>query len=112
MDGGEPLGALAKRRRMDEYRQLRFLLDLAEELGVAIRRAPAASSDGANSAESHPGGALVKLMGRDILFLDPSASVSDRIAVAASALTGRDELEERFLPPEIRRRIERAGPAG
>ena len=91
---------------MDEYGQLRFLLDLAEELGVTVRRAPAAPPEAPDSAGAHPGGALVKLRGREILFLDPSAAVSDRIAVVASALAGRDELEE------IRERIEWVGPAG
>jgi len=94
---------------MDEYTQLRFLLDLAEELGVTIRRAPGSPAEPSDRAAGHPGGALVNLRGRAILFLDPSAAVSDRIAVVASALAGREELEERFLPPEIRERIERAG---
>ncbi len=84
---------------MDEYAQLRALLDLAEGAGIVIRRAPA-------GADEHPGGALVRVAGREMLFLDPAASVADRIAVVAAALKGRSEVEEAFLPPEIRRRID------
>ena len=83
---------------MDEYAQLRRLLDLAESAGIAIRRGPA--------ADDHPGGAMVSLQGREILFLDPTASVADRIAVVAAALKGRPEVEDRFLPPEVRRLID------
>jgi len=83
---------------MDEYAQLRTLLDLAEAAGIAIRRAPA--------DDDHPGGAMVRLGGREILFLDPAASVADRIAVAAAALKGRPDIEGRFLPPKVRRLID------
>ena len=87
---------------MDEYAQLRALLDLAESVSIEIRRTPAADSEGAG----HPGGALVKLRGREILFLDPTAAVAERIEVVASALRGRGELAEVFLPPQLRQLIE------
>jgi len=87
---------------MDEYAQLRAMLDLAESAGIAIRRCPAGDAP----AGGHPGGALVRLKGREILFLDPAASVADRIAVVAAALRGRDEVENAYLPPEIRRHID------
>jgi hypothetical protein len=94
------------RRLVDEHAQLRRLLDLAESLGIAIRRSPAVGSE---SAGGDPlGGALVRLRGQEILFLDPAASVADRIAVVASALKGRRQLEESFLPPEIRQLIDKA----
>ena len=86
---------------MDEYAQLRALLDLAESAGIAIRRSPCPGDGG-----SAPPGALVKLRGREMLFLDPGASVADRIAVVAAALRGRHAVEDVFLPPEIRRRID------
>ena len=89
---------------MDEYEQLRWLLDLAESVGMDIRRAPGgAEAVGAD----HPGGALVRLKGKDIIFLDPAASVADRAAVVAAALAGRADLEDRYLPPQIRELIER-----
>jgi hypothetical protein len=90
---------------MDEHAQLRALLDLAESIGIEVRRAP----PGEAPSGERPGGALVRLRDREILFLDPAASPADRIAVAAAALAGRSRLEDVFLPPEIRERIERAG---
>jgi len=82
---------------MEPQAQLRVLLDLAEELGIVVRRMPPA----ADSAE-HPGGALVRLGRRKILFLDPQAGAADQLAAAAEALRGRAELADRYLPPEIR----------
>ena len=91
---------------MDEYAQLRALLDIAESLGIEIRRVPVALTG--EGSDRHPGGALVKLRGREMLFLDPGAAVADRIAVAAGALAGRSDLENTYLPPEIRQLIDRA----
>ena len=89
--------------RMDAKEQLAALADLAESLGMEIRRAPAAEGDG------HPGGAVIRLKGRLIIFLDESASVAERIAVLAGALAGREEIAGMFLPPVLRELIEKAG---
>jgi hypothetical protein len=70
------------------------LVDLAEDLGIEVRPAPA--------SQAHPGGALVRLRGGEILFLDPAASVEEQIPVLVSALAGRSELQDRFLPPDLR----------
>ncbi len=86
---------------MDEYEKLRLLLDLAKSLGLAVRPGP--SSDGAG------GGSLVRLRGQEILFLDNRSSVTDRLAVTAQALSGRPELEEMYLSPEIRELLEASG---
>ena len=88
-------------RLVEPHLHLRRLLDLAEEVGITIRRVPAAG-DGAD----HPGGALVRLKGREMLFLDPTAAPADQLAVVASALRGRQEIANRFLPPEIRQLID------
>jgi len=87
---------------MEPHEQLGTLIDLAEELGMVIRSAP-----GGDTA-SHPGGAYVRFKGKEIIFLDPTAAVTDQIAVVADALRGRAELESKFLPPELREMIERA----
>lgn len=87
---------------MDTYSQLSALLDLAEEIGLSVRLMPAAA-DGSD----HPGGAMVRMKGKEVLFLDSQASVADRLAVVALALSGRKELEDRFLAPELREIIER-----
>ena len=91
---------------MEAHEHLRLLLDLAEEAGIAIRRAPSA----ADSAD-HPGGALVRVGTREMLFLDPTAAPADQIAVVAAALRGREEIENRYLPPELRQLIEEIGTA-
>jgi hypothetical protein len=88
---------------MDPHAQLGYLVELAESVGITIRRIPAAG----DSAE-HPGGALVCLKGLEILMLDSAAAAADQIAVVAGALRGRAQVEDRFLPPEIREAIERS----
>ncbi len=81
---------------MDENSILGELIDLAEQLGVQVRRAPASEFG------QHPGGAHVRLGQKEMLFLDPAAGIADQISVAIQCLRTRDELAERFLPPEIR----------
>ena len=85
---------------MDELTILSTLIELAEQAGMTVRRAPA------GEWSEHPGGAYVRLGKKQLLFLDPLALTADQINVAASALQGRKELEDQFLPPEIRQRIE------
>ena len=91
---------------METLQQLDSLIDLCEELGIAIRKAPAGGELGVSE---HPGGAVVRLKGAEILFLDTTASLGDQIAVTAAALRGRSEIEDRFLPPEIRELIDSSG---
>ena len=86
---------------MDSHQQLEALLDLAEQVGMDVR--PLAGSGGGGE---HPGGALVRIRGKEVLFLDAAATVADQLAVTAAALAGRAELEDRFLPPELRQLIE------
>lgn len=86
---------------MDSPSKLAALIDLAEQVGIAVRRAPSAG----DSAE-HPGGALVRLKGKEMIFLDPTAPLGDQISVVAQALRGRKELEDRFLPPDLRQAME------
>jgi hypothetical protein len=87
---------------MNLSEQLAALADLAESLGVEIRRAPAGDRAGP------PGSAAVRLKGREIVFLDAYAAVAERIGVLASALAKRRELDGVFLPPQIRELIEHA----
>jgi signal transduction protein with GAF and PtsI domain len=89
---------------MDNESKLRAMLDLAEAMGIGIRRAPA-DVDGSD----HPGGALVRVGKRELLFLDPSASVEDQLAAAVEALKGRAELQSRYIPPEVRDVLEGEG---
>jgi len=94
---------------VDVSGQLAALTDLAESLGIVVRQGP----PGGDSAGSRrPGGALVRLKGVEILFLDPSAAPEDHISVVAGALAGRAELADRFIPPAIRQLIEQAAADG
>jgi hypothetical protein len=86
---------------MDPHGKLRALVDLAEALGITVRRAASAGQ-----SPQHPGGALVRLRGQEMLFLDPTAPATDQIDVVVEALRGRAELDELFLPPEIRELLE------
>ena len=86
---------------MDDHAKLRILLDLAESVGLAVRSAPPADDGSA--------GALVKLKGREILFLDTRSSPADQMDVVAAALHGRDEVEAMYLQPEIRDVIDGRG---
>lgn len=88
---------------MEAQEILAALIDLAEALEIEIRRAPPGTG-----SSGGPAGALVRLKGKEILFLDPLAAVADQIGVVAEALAGRQELEDRFLPPEIRDRLDEA----
>lgn len=73
------------------------LRSLAEALGIVIRGAAL----GEDSSD-HPGGAVVRLRGKEILFLNSSACLEDRIEALAKALARRPELADRFLPPQVR----------
>lgn len=87
---------------MDIAEQLSALIDLATSLGIEIRPAP----PGMESSE-HPGGAVVRLRGKEIAFLASEASAADQSAVLAAALANRKELQDRFLPPTLRELLER-----
>jgi hypothetical protein len=80
---------------------LSALLELAQGLGIVVRAMPPSMSDG-----QHSGGALVRLRGQEILFLDDSSPVVEQVSALATALRGRAELEDRFLPPEIRQTLD------
>ena len=82
---------------MRDSDKLRIMLELLQDCGVAVRQAP----PGGDSA-----GALVRLRGREVLFLDAGADVPEQIELIAAALRGRAELDDRFLPPEIRQTVE------
>lgn len=90
---------------VDDSAKLTCLLGLARELGVEVRRMPEPSSDPAR-----PGGSMVRLKGRPVVFVDFAASLPDQLDVMASALAGRPELQDRFLPPEIRLLLDSSRP--
>ena len=84
---------------MDTSDQLEYLTQLAQQLGLEVR-----FLDGSGRPDQ-PGGAVVKLKGREILFIDSSASLLDQVEAAADFLNGRPELADMYLPPVIRDRL-------
>ncbi len=86
---------------MSEDSLLSSLLSLAEEIGLEVRLVR-----GCGSSEEHPGGSVVRIKGATVVFLDPTANPSDRRSVLVRALTGRPELADRYLPPELREALE------
>ena len=85
---------------MDARRKLRLLRDLLDSLGVEVRSSPAGDS------APRRAGALIRLKDREILFLDSHASTEEQIRLIGAALRGREELQDRFLPPDLRETIE------
>ena len=88
---------------MDQDGKLRILLDLTESLGIEVRRAPARGA-----GWDLEGGSLVRLGDKEMFFLDDGAPTDAQINAVAAALAGRREIEQMFLPPEIREIIDRA----
>ncbi len=86
---------------MDEHAKLAAMIDLANSLNVTVRRTsrPGGSPD-------RPGGDFVRLKGKEIVFLDPTASPTDQIAVLAEVLREKKQLQQTFLPPELRELLE------
>jgi len=82
---------------MDDDEKLAELLDLTRCFGIEVRLTPAAGL-----SSEHPAGALVVLKGREILLMDPTAPVADRVTLAARALSGRTEIQNCFVKPAIR----------
>ena len=81
---------------MDDLTKLSKLIDLAEEMGISVRRAPAMGD------LSSRGGGYVRLGNKEMLFLDPAAPTGDQVSVAVQSLQRHPELADRFLPPELR----------
>ena len=79
------------------------LVRLAESIGITVRFV-----SGPAQPNEHSGGALVRLKGAEVIFLDGLATVEDQIAVVAGALHGREQLEKTFIPPRLREIIERS----
>jgi len=81
---------------MDLTGRLESLLTLAEEIGIDVR----AESMGGE------GGGLCRLRGERILFVDISADLATRYDRTVAAMASLPELNDRYLPPEVRQDIE------
>jgi hypothetical protein len=88
---------------VDGVEILRQLVALAEEAGVAVRSVRPAE------AEPLARSGLCRVRGRPVLVLSAADPLDARIDAVAAALRahGGGLLEERFLPPALRERLER-----
>lgn len=85
---------------------LEVLVGLAEEAGVAVRVVRV------GEGEAPPRSALCRVRGRPVLVLCSAEPLDARIELVAATLRthGAGLLEERFLAPAVRERLERSRP--
>ncbi len=83
---------------MDVQQRLETLLAMTEDLGIEIRRVPLGGE----------GGGLCSLRGRRVLFVDTNADTATRYDRTIAALATLPELQDRYLPPEVREDLDRA----
>jgi hypothetical protein len=84
---------------------LDVLVGLAEEAGIAVRVARTGES------ELPPRSGICRVRGRLLLVVASAEPVEARIEAVAAALRehGGGLLEQRFLPPAVRERLDRPG---
>ncbi len=82
---------------------LELLVGLAEEAGIAVRVARTGES------ELPPRSGICRVRGRLLLVVSAAEPVEARIEAVVAALRehGSGLLEERFLPPAVRERLDR-----
>ena len=90
---------------MEPRQLLDLLVSLAEEAGIAVRVARGGES------ELPPRSGVCRLRGRLLLVVSSAEPVEARIEAVAAALRehGGSLLEQRFLPPAVRERLDGPG---
>jgi hypothetical protein len=83
---------------VDQETMLHHLEELAGRLGITVRYEAAAGRVG-----------VCRLRGSRVAVVDANLRVPDRVAALSSVLAG-EELGDVYMPPEVRRRLERACP--
>ncbi|MFH1417314.1 MAG: hypothetical protein ABII12_03400 [Planctomycetota bacterium] len=81
---------------MDLHARLDTLLALAEEIGLTVRR----------ESLGGDGGGLCLLRGQRVLFVDTAADLETRYDRTLAAMASLPEIEQRYLPPEVRDDVE------
>lgn len=91
---------------MEPSEILQQLMGLAEQAGVAVRVVRA------GEGEAPLRSALCRVRGRPVLVLCSAEPLDARIEVVAAVLRthGAGVIEERFLAPAVRERLERSRP--
>lgn len=82
---------------MDDKSILNELLDVAERLGIEVR----------HEYLGGEGGGLCRLRGKQVLFVDVSASQAEQLARTATALAGLDQVDEQYVVPKVRQVLDR-----
>ena len=82
---------------MEDKSVLNGLLDLAERLGVEVR----------HEFLGGEGGGMCQLRGKNVLFVDLAAPLTEQIAQSAAALAGLENLEEQYMIPKVRQMLEK-----
>ncbi|MBP7934687.1 MAG: hypothetical protein KA354_08580 [Phycisphaerae bacterium] len=77
--------------------RLDALLTLAERVGIEVRPEPMGGG----------GGGLCRVKNHRILFVDTAADLATRYDRTLAAMASQPELDEHFLPPEVRDDLER-----
>lgn len=87
---------------------LEFLIDLARETGLEVRRVPARLS---SESEPPARSGVCRVRGRLFVLLAAADAVEDRISALAGGLRALDPslLEGRWLPPAVRERLDASG---
>jgi len=83
---------------VDQETMLHHLEELAERLGITVRYESAAGRVG-----------LCMLRGKRVAVVDANLRVAERVAALSSVLAD-EELNGVYIPPEVRRRLERSSP--
>ena len=81
---------------MENQTLMNELLDLAERLGIEVR----------HECFGGDGGGLCRLRERRVLFVDTAASLADQLDRTAAALAEIEGLDDLYILPEIRQRLE------
>jgi hypothetical protein len=76
--------------------RLDALLELADQLGIAVRREPLGGE----------GGGLCTLRGNRVLFIDTSADLETRYERTLAGLAAFPGLDELYIRPEIRQDLD------
>lgn len=82
---------------MDLHDRLDALLNLAEQLGLSIRR----------ESLGGEGGGLCRIKGQSVLFLDTAADLETRYERTLAALASHPGTDQHYLPPEVREDLDR-----
>jgi hypothetical protein len=94
--------------RIDDDRNLlRLLEEQIARCGIELRCESLLSAEDAGQAR----GGLCTINEKRVVFVDSRAPIPERVATLAAALAALD-LEDVFLPPVVRRAIDRAARSG